>query len=305
MATSTRGTTYDIVTERIIEMLEAGTAPWHKPWNAEMGLPRSLSTGKPYRGINIWLLGSSMYRSPWWGTYKQVKERDGQVRRGERATLVVFWKRTHRTVTDDVGEESERAGFVLRYYKVFNAEQCSDGLVVPALAEDEKHEHEHEPIADAQTIADDYFAANDAPDLRFGGARACYTPSTDVLAMPSRETFETAEHYYSTLFHEMTHSTGHGSRLARSDLLNFHAFGDESYSKEELVAEMGASMLSGVSGIDQITLPNSAAYLSHWIKVLKGDTRLVVTAAAQAQRAADWITGVRYEEDVRTEALAA
>jgi antirestriction protein ArdC len=294
---------YEIVTNRIIELLESGTAPWHKPWNAEMGMPRSLSTGKPYRGINIWLLGCLQYGSPWWGTYRQITEHQGQVRKGEKGTLVIFWKRTERTVrSDETGEESERKGFVLRYYKVFNAEQCDD-LVVPELPSTVVHQHE--PISAAQAIADGYFIAAGAPRLLSGGDRACYSPSADIVRIPERDTFETAEAYYSTLFHEMSHSTGHESRLARPDLLQFHSFGDESYSREELVAEMGASLLSGLAGIDQLTLPSSAAYLAHWIKALKGDTRLVVTAAAQGQRAADWINGVRHLEDSRPQELAA
>lgn len=282
---------YQIVTERICELLEQGTVPWHQPWNAELGMPRSLSTDKLYRGINVWLLGSAMCTSPWWGTYQQISERGGQVRKGEHGTLVVFWKKTERTVVDhDTGEETEQNGFILRYYRVFNAEQC-DGLEVPGIPGAEAREHE--PIEAAQLIVDGYINRSDAPRLTYGGDRACYAPRFDTLSMPQPDTFENAEAFYSTIFHEMTHSTGHASRLGRKDLLEFHAFGDESYSREELVAEMGASMLSGLAGIDNVTLPNSAAYLSHWIKVLKGDARLVVVAAAQAQRAADWIAGTR------------
>jgi antirestriction protein ArdC len=294
---------YDMVTERIIELLDKGTVPWHQPWNAELGMPRSLSTGKLYRGINIWLLGCSQHGSPWWGTYKQVHERDAQVRKGERSTLVVFWKRTDRKVADEAtGEETDRSGFILRYYKVFNAEQC-DGLQVPELPGSDIHEHE--PIDAAEAIVDGYIKADKAPRLEYGGDRACYSPSLDILGMPQRQAFETGEAFYSTLFHEMTHSTGHETRLARKDLLEFHSFGDPSYSREELVAEMGASMLSGLAGIDQVTLPSSAAYLSHWTSVLKGDSRLVVSAAAQAQRAADWITGIDHSASASQQELAA
>ena len=294
---------YEIVTERICELLENGTVPWHQPWNAELGLPRSLSTGKLYRGVNVWLLGSSMYASPWWGTYKHITKHGGQVRKGERGTLVVFWTQTERTVTDrETGEEAERKGFLLRYYRVFNAEQC-DGLEVPEIPGADVHQHE--PIETAQVIVDGYINSHGSPRLVYGGQRACYSPSLDLLCMPQGDTFETAEAFYSTLFHEMTHSTGHPSRLDRKDLLEFHSFGDESYAKEELVAEMGASMLSGLSGIDQLTLPSSAAYLSHWVKVLKGDSRLVVTAAAQAQRAADCIVGVDHDAEVQVTELAA
>lgn len=126
---------YEIVAERICELLENGTVPWHQPWDPELGLPRSLSTGKLYRGVNVWLLGSSMYASPWWGTYKHITKRGGQVRKDERSTLVVFWKQTERMVRDAEtghGDETERKGSLLRYYRVFNAEQC-DGLEVPEV----------------------------------------------------------------------------------------------------------------------------------------------------------------------------
>lgn len=293
---------YEIVTERICELLENGTVPWHQPWNAELGMPRSLSTGKLYRGVNVWLLGSSMYASPWWGTFKHIADLGGQVRKGERSTLVVFWKKTERTVHDEeTGDETERKGFLLRYYRVFNAEQC-DGLELP---EPPGVTHEHKPIEAAERIAIAYHSSAGAPRLIVGGGRACYSPHSDTLQMPSRDAFETSEEYYSTLFHEMTHSTGHSTRLARENLLELHSFGDESYSQEELVAEMGASMLSGLAGIDQVTLPNSAAYISHWIRVLKGDSRLVVSAAAQAQRAADFIRGIDHTNAAQNYRFAA
>jgi hypothetical protein len=132
-----------------------------------------------------------------------------------------------------------------------------------------------------------YLAGHNAPSVSYGGSRACYSPSADRLSLPERSSFESAETFYSTAFHELTHSTGHASRLARKDLLEFHRFGDASYSREELVAEMGAAMLSAVAGIHQTTVPLSAAYLASWLKVLRGDSRMIVTAAAQAQKAAD------------------
>lgn len=285
-------TVYTIVTERICQLLEEGTVPWHQPWNAEMGMPRSLSTKKLYRGINVWLLGASMFGSPWWGSYKQITEAGGQVRKGEHGTVVVFWKKTEYKAKDEAGQDEVRKGFLLRYYRVFNAEQC-ENLEVPEIpGADELHEHK--PIDAAQEIADGYISRPGSPSLSYGGERAAYSPQRDALYMPQPETFETPEAFYSTIFHEMTHSTGHESRLARTALLEFHKFGDQNYSREELVAEMGASMLSGLCGIEQVTLPNSAAYLSHWLKVLKGDVRLVVSAGAQSQRAADWIIGVEH-----------
>ncbi len=179
---------------------------------------------------------------------------------------------------------------VLRYYNVFNAEQC-DELDYP---QKERVEYEWDPIAQCDEIAVRYLA-NGGPSIQYGETgRACYSPSADKVEIPSMARFETAEGYHSTLFHELTHSTGHANRLARKDLLEFHHFGDPNYSREELVAEMGAAMLCGVTGIAQVTVQNSAAYIASWLNKLRGDKRLVVQAAAQAQKAADMIRGITY-----------
>jgi len=283
---------YDIVTERIVELLEEGTVPWHKPWDSALTFPRSLATGKPYRGINVWLLSCTPYESPWWGTYRQVSEHGGQVRRGERSTLVVLWKPTKRTVTDaETGEEGERDSLVLRYFRVFNAEQC-EGLLVPEIP----GSHHHEPIAHAEAIIDSYLGRECAPALAIGGGIACYIPPLDVLRMAPREAFHSAEEYVSTMAHELVHSTGHESRLGRKELLDPRSFGNPSYCREELVAEMGAAMLCARVGVAQVTLPASAAYIRHWIDALRGDSRLVVSAAAAAQKAVDYIVGADDDE---------
>jgi len=294
---------YAIVTEQVIAALEAGTVPWHKPWSAETGLPRNLTSGKAYRGINPFLLGCEAmargFEAPWWLTFRQAEERGGHVRKGETSSLIVFWKRLDplkvRKVRDDeTGELVEMAtlgaSMVLRYFRVFNVEQC-DGVAYPR---NESARHEWDAIEQCEDLVAGY--RQRGPLLVEGGARACYQPSTDQVFMPERDRFESAAGYYSTAFHELTHSTGHAKRLARKDLLEFHAFGDPSYSREELVAEMGAAMLCGVVGIEQLTVPNSAAYMASWLDKLRGDRRLVVTAAAQAQKAADLIRGVTYDE---------
>jgi len=287
---------YEIVTAQILEQLEAGTVPWHQPWRASAGLPMSMSTRKEYRGINPFLLAITAnakgYSSPFWGTYKVISELGGQVRKGEKSTLVVFWKTYNKTETDDQGDERESKRFVLRYFSVFNAEQA-DGLPAwchPAL---EEISNDVQPIEACESIVSGYVGR---PMIQHRGAQASYSPHHDVVTMPARETFKTAEGYYSTLFHELGHSTGHAKRLARPTLMEFHRFGDESYSKEELVAEMGAAMLCGLAGIEQTTVPMSAAYVASWLKVLRGDSKLVVQAAAQAQRAADLIAGTQAQE---------
>ncbi len=302
-ATSESHDAYSIVTEQVIAALESGTVPWHRPWSVETGLPRNLQSGKPYRGINPFLLACAQaahgFESPYWVTYKQAAERGGHVRRGEHSSLVVFWKRLDpvkvcKVRDNETGELVEMAALgapmVLRYYNVFNVEQCED----VAYPRSEVARHDWEPLEECEAIARDYL--RHGPELVQCGSRAAYSPSVDKLFMPDRDRFENAAGYYSTLFHEATHSTGHAKRLGRKDLLESHGFGDASYSREELVAELGAAMLCGVVGIDQLTVPNSAAYVAGWLEKLRGDKRLVVTAAAQAQKAADLIRGVSYTQ---------
>jgi antirestriction protein ArdC len=290
---------YQVITDQIIALLDAGTVPWHKPWNSGAGdgvpLPLSMSSRKPYRGINVWLLAISAmthgYSSPWWGTYQQISDRGGQVRKGEKSTQVVLWKPIE--VDDETKPGAKRKAFLLRTFNVFNADQA-DGLddlkVQPEPADEEDEERaEVERIEACEAALAAYYLTG--PSLAFGGNAAYYVPSADHVQMPPRESFESSEALYGTWFHETVHSTGHKSRLARKDLLESHSFGDRSYSREELVAEMGAAFLSGLTGIAAETLPQSASYLEHWISVLKGDKKLLVSAAAQAQKAVDLILG--------------
>jgi len=269
---------YQIITEQIIRQLESGVAPWHKPWATE--LPKNIVSKREYRGINVFLLASLGYGSPYWLTYKQATELGGNVRRGEHGTKVVFWKFDKHETEDAAGQTVERTSAILRYYTVFNLEQC-DGIspLGPSRTVN--------PIAECERIVAEM---PNAPRFE-QDCRAWYRPSTDAVGMPARNTFDSAEAYYSTLFHELTHSTGHASRFGRDGIEQLNTFGSESYSKEELVAEMGAAMLAGFAGIERSTLANSAAYLKSWIDVLKADSRMVVFAASQAQKAADYILG--------------
>lgn len=298
-AKADRQDVYEIVTDQVLEALESGTVPWRMPWNTNGTMPLSLSTRKPYRGINPFLLGAASYKagymSPWWGTYNKIKELGGQVRKGESGTLVTFWKSWIKKETDEAtGEKTENRIFVLRYYRVFNAEQADwEEGKAPKFAQVEKTDAEK--IADAEKIVDGYA---DGPSIKFGSDAATYTPSTDTIRTPAVDQFADSAEYYSTLFHEMTHSTGHESRNNRTEINTFSHLGDHYYSKEELVAEMGAAFLMGVAGIGtDATTENSAAYLRSWINVLKGDKKLLVGAAAQAQRASDRILGVEYKSN--------
>lgn len=268
---------YDIVTDKILEALDRGAVPWHKPWSA--GIPRNAVTNRPYHGINTVLLGMSPYPDQRWLTYKQATQLGGNVRKGERSTLVVFWKQLQ---VDDDGEATKTIP-LLRYFNLFNVAQC-DGLSLGPIPANNV-----EPIAAAAAIVDGM--PNPPSITHDGGDSAYYRPSNDSIHLPAMATFHSAGEYYSTTFHELAHSTGHESRLNRHGLeTGIAPFGSAVYSKEELAAEFGAAFLCAKAGIDN-TLDNSAAYIAGWSKALRSDDRLVITAASQGQKAADYITG--------------
>lgn len=296
------GNVYEIITSRVLAMLETGVVPWQKPWttaNAGDCLPRNLASGKPYRGVNVFLLHAMSYASPFWLTYRQAEELGGHVRKGEKATPVVFWKwlELESEERDEQGKPKSERVPMLRYYSVFNVAQC-DGIEAPQPEGSDATKRTHTAIETAEQIV---ASMPKRPAIAHGGNRACYSPALDRVDMPQAETFDTGEHYYSVLFHELTHATGHESRLKRKSVAGsdgeWSAFGSTPYAREELVAEMGASFLSGQAGIVERTLDNSAAYIAGWLERLKDDHKLVVIAAAQAQRAADFILNVRHEGD--------
>jgi antirestriction protein ArdC len=281
---------YQEVTDQIISMLGTGVVPWRSPilGRGSAGHPKNLQTGKTYRGVNVFLLAfkawTSGYGSSYWLTFKQAMQHGGTVKKGEKSALVVFWKQ-YDIKDKDTGEEKKVP--VLRYYNVFNAEQC-DGIKVPDgipfVPTDFK------PIDTAEAIVKAY---EEAPMIEHGGAQAFYRPSTDTVRMPPPERFASCEEYYSTLFHELAHSTGHSKRIDRALDSQLMPFGTTDYGKEELVAEMAAAFLSGRAGIRPVVIKNQAAYLQGWLKSLKSDKRLVIAAAGAGQKAADWICGER------------
>ncbi len=280
-------TVYEIITERMISLLERGTIPWQKPWSGADQLPQNLITRKRYRGVNVFLLHAAGYDSPYWLTFKQAKELGGHVRSGEKAFPVVFWKWL-KAEDKETGEPKEVP--FLRYYSVFNVAQCSD-IRLPAPVTPSRN---HNPIAKAEQII---AGMPKRPEIRQGGIRACYLPAFDRVEIPKPEAFRSDQDYYSILFHELTHATGHESRLNRKGINGndgeWSAFGSTPYAKEELVAEMGAAFLCGHLGIVERTIDNSAAYISGWLQRLRDDSKLVVHAAAQAQKATDFVLGTR------------
>ena len=298
-----RPSVYQIVTDRIIASLKEGLIPWEKPWKAPAfaggSFPRNFVTGKPYRGVNVFLLWGTSFCSPFWLTFKQALELGGIVRKGEKGAQIVFYKqlRSRKVKTDDApttkdgSKEDDRAPFILTYYTVFNVEQC-DGLTIPTV----------QPTPALPVDADETCEAivsgwAGRPTIRteeVNEGHAYYRPATDSVHLPARFRFIDTAHYYATLFHELVHSTGHESRLART---SGSSFGDELYSKEELVAETGAAFLCAFGGIaTKHTEQNTAAYIQNWISKLEQDNRLIVQAAARAQRAVDLITGHSFED---------
>ncbi len=266
------------VTDTIIKALEAGTAPWVKPWTAaNSGLPMKQDTGQAYRGINILLLtlAGMSFGSNEWYTFKQAQTRGGNVRKGEKGTMVVFWKMLKRTEEDEfTGEEKEKLIPMLRQFTVFNRDQI-DGLpeiVIEDVPDFERHEEAEMTIS------------NSGADITYGQNRAAYSPTMDCIHMPEREAFENPECFYSTSFHELAHWTGSKSRLDR-DLKG--SFGGESYAFEELVAEIGSAFLCAEHRIDGAL--QHPSYIAHWIKGLKEDQNAIFRAAKLAQAAADLI----------------
>ena len=291
---------YEIVTERILEKLEEGTVPWHKPWSGG-GCPQNLVSGKEYRGVNVLLLGSQDFTSPYWVTFKQAKQLGGTVRKGERSTPCIFWKFLARDSESPVTGETETKKIpLIRYYSLFNVEQCG-GISYARLEIEAEECAPFDPIESAEAIVSGY--PNPPTIAHDGRGSAYYRPSTDSILMPTPENFDSEASYYATLFHELTHSSGSESRLARPGVTNPIRYGSHEYSQEELVAEMGAAFLLAEARIDSESLTNnSASYIQSWLKALKDDPKLVVLAGAQAQKAVDHITGCEFEGTLEAKA---
>jgi antirestriction protein ArdC len=286
---------YEIVAQNIINALESGdeVAPWRKPWLAVGYKPKSLSSRKTYNGTNALLLTfsamSNDYKSPWWGTYKQILELGGIVRKGEKGTPVVLYKQLEKET--ETGETKKFP--IMRYFTVFSAEQADWEAGAPeyeTIAERDSIEIN----AHAERIISGYLG-RETLTFTEGGDRAYYSPSKDLVNLPLRGHFTGDDEYYSTYFHELAHSTGHESRLNREGVIEGHAFGSELYSEEELVAELTAAFLSGETGILPSTVNNSTAYIKSWLTALKSDPKMLVKAAGRAYKAAHYISEGKVE----------
>lgn len=274
---------YAAVTDRIIEQLEQGKIPWTKPWTGVQSGAVSGITGKPYSLLNQMLLGKP---GPWY-TFNQVQKLGGKVRKGEKSSMVVFWKQQKiREADPATGEQTEKLIPLLKYFNVFHISQV-DGIEAATIDPEAI-----DPATDntADSIIADYLQRSGVKLHHQQGDEAYYKPSTDTVVLPLREQFPSMAEYYSTAFHELTHSTGHSSRLDRISRKAF--FGNEDYSREELVAEIGAAALLNHAGIETASsFRNSAAYIQSWLRALRNDKKLIVTASGAAAKAFDLIIG--------------
>lgn len=270
--------TYEAITNKMIEALEAGIIPWQRPWNPT-DAPRNIR-GTHYRGVNKLLLQYEQIKQSYprniWLTPKQAIEMKGNFK-GQKTTQVIFWK-IGKAQDAQTGEE--RTTFLLRYYYVLNIAQV-EGIDVPA-------DPETTPIDPIEAAEEVTRNMPNAPKVQHGGDSAFYTSRADYVQMPPMDTFKTSAGYYSTLFHELAHSTGHPTRLGRFTPDHNHHFGSADYSKEELIAEMTQNFVCSEIGIDG-DFRNSTAYIQSWIQVLKNDKTMLISAAAKAEKAADYI----------------
>jgi len=287
---------YQMVTDKIIALLEKGVNPWKQTWTG-YGLAKNYATGNPYRGINLLLMTNTEHPIPYFMSFRQVKAKGGAIKKGAKAEQVVFFKKFYKdadgnSIAPDkvaavkAAGTKVKSGAYIKYSNVFNIadiEGIDFDLTEIELTDNEQIDKCEQLI---KTMP------NPPAFESVNANKACYSPTLDSINMPTIQQFTCSEEYYCTLFHELTHSTGHESRLNREGITNIQLMGSSSYSVEELIAEMGAAFLCAKVGIDQTEVTeNSAAYLAGWLKVLKKDKRFLFKAATQAQKAADYILG--------------
>lgn len=272
---------YERITAAIQNALSADLPPWRRPWRSlraagASGIPQNAVTGHAYRGINACLLFTRFDADARYLTFRQAQELGGHVRKGEHGTQVVFWQKRQYTKRDESGEEETRDSLLMKVYTVFALSQC-ENVTLP------QSRKAPAPIPPSPTIAGVYSALGTR--VEHGGDFACYAPGPDKVVMPRPEAFTTPDAYSATALHELTHWTGHESRLAREF---GKRFGDQAYAAEELVAEIGSAFLCASLGVN-CALEHHASYLDHWRKLLRSDPRAIITAASKAQAAADYL----------------
>jgi len=281
---------YKKVTDQIIKRMQEGKFSWKRPWSS-IGVPMNYVTKKGYRGINAFITSFADFKSPFWLTMKQANKLGGKVIKGEKATTVVYWKILNIERENKVTGENETKRIpLLRYYNIFNAEQI-EGVEFKEIEGNEN-------IGTVETLEEIFNNMPNKPVQKEGGDRAYYNPTLDYIKLPVKKAFDSTEKYYSTLAHELVHSTGHTDRLNRATVMSGTFFENHDYSFEELIAEIGASFLSAIGGINnEDTEKNSVAYLQSWIRALQNDSKLIFKASTQAQKAVDYILGKLEDEE--------
>ena len=273
---------YDVITETIIKKLESGTIPWQRVYQGIQWPPMNFKSKKMYKGINLLLLGMTGHRSPYWLTYKQSKDLGGQVKKGSKGHKILFAKMT--TYTDADGNEQDKA--IYKYSNVFNVDDIDD-IECPYMDQYDIEQREVTYIENCETAIKQMVDSKRIAPITYHDLQiSAYNPGIDVIKSCMPENFISDEEYYSTLFHEIIHSTGHVSRLNR---VMTGGKKSKEYAKEELSAEIGSCFLCGITGITTATIDNSAAYIQSWLKNLRDDPKLVVQAASKAQKAMDWL----------------
>jgi len=280
---------YQVITDRILELMEEHGTNWCRPWKTHgkgqpMGLPYSMSTGDAYQGINSVLLWAADYDDLRWGTYKAWQAKGAQVRKGEKGTQVIWWNLLEKK--DELTGKVEKIP-CLKVFSVFNAQQCDN---VP-----QEEKPEPLPLPERNARVDAFIAGTGADVRKDAQGRAFFVPSQDFIGMPDLSLFDDAEGYYSTLLHELTHWTGHKSRLDRDQS---DGFGGTDYAKEELIAELGSVFLCADLGVEDQPQANHAKYLNSWMQGLKDDKKLIISAASKAKKA------VQFLHDLQAEAVA-
>ena len=277
----------EIVTNRIIEELEKGNIPWQRPWSTAGRYAMSHSTKKPYSLLNQMLLRPGEYL-----TFEECKREGGKVKKGEKGNFVVSWAKIKKVETDEEGNERTTIIPRLKYYYVFEVSQCEG--IERNCTEDPKT-YGNTPVESAENIITAYIERETVTFTATDSNRAYYSPSEDAVVVPDLKYFEAVEEYYSTSFHELTHSTMHQDRCNRAEERKGKkvAFGSEEYSKEELVAEIGAATLVNMIGLESDkSFKNSVSYIQSWIVKLKNDKNLIVSASSRAEKAVNYILGI-------------
>lgn len=269
-----QNTIYDKITTQFIEALNKGIIPWKKPFISNA----NFVTKKEYQGINSLATACRDFSCPYWITFNQANDLGGKIKKGEKGTVIVYWQSKERVMENNSGEEETKKGFFLRYSTIFNLEQ-TEGIQWEVIGKGKT-------TTTAEAIMSSY---KNAPEIIFEDDRAYYSPLRDIVNLPKKQKFVSHEEYFCTAFHELVHSTGHVSRLDRAELCNINFFGDHSYSREELVAEIGAAFLCHEAGILNVTMANSEAYIAGWARALGNDPKMIMEASGNARKAVEWV----------------